>query len=129
MCKVGTHIIFLSFKLLQTEPLKYSVTTLLWSIIVIAALIKAARVDLLEVIPIQNSSSTIVLINNRKLFLQKLKCTSHLLDKLVKRDQINTLVVNLYPGNEGYSLMLKGRNGSDSETIKLPYEVNTLMII
>ncbi|KAI0216260.1 Transcription factor SPT20-like [Lamellibrachia satsuma] len=57
---------------------------------------------------------------------KKLRCASHLLDKLVKRDFLNTLVVNLYPGNEGYSLMIKGRNGCNSETIKLPYEVSRL---
>ena len=57
---------------------------------------------------------------------QKLRCASHLLDKLVKRDFLNTLVVNLYPGNEGYSLMIKGRNGCNSETIKLPYEVRIM---
>ena len=32
--------------------------------------------------------------------------------------------MNLYPANGGYSLMLKGRNGMESETIRLPYEVN-----
>ena len=50
-----------------------------------------------------------------------------MLDKLVHRDHLNTLVVNLYPGNEGYSLMLKGRNGADSETIRLPYEETELL--
>ena len=49
---------------------------------------------------------------------------SNLLAQLVRRDHLNTLVVNLYPGNEGYSLMLRGRNGCDSETIRLPYEVH-----
>nr|KAG5687575.1 hypothetical protein BaRGS_009972 [Batillaria attramentaria] len=29
---------------------------------------------------------------------------------------------NLYPGNEGYSLMLRARSGVEAETIKLPYE-------
>ncbi|EDO44494.1 predicted protein, partial [Nematostella vectensis] len=46
----------------------------------------------------------------------------HLLEKVVLQDNLSTLVVNLYPNNEGYSLMLKGKNGSESETIKLPYE-------
>ena len=32
----------------------------------------------------------------------------------------------MYPGNEGYSLMLRGRNGEESETVRLPYEVSTL---
>jgi len=55
--------------------------------------------------------------------LQHVNCTSNLLAQLVHRDHLNTLIVNLYPGNEGYSLMLRGRNGCDSETIRLPYEV------
>ncbi|XP_015769745.1 PREDICTED: transcription factor SPT20 homolog [Acropora digitifera] len=46
-----------------------------------------------------------------------------LLEKIVLQDNLSTLVVNLYPRNEGYSLMLKGKNGIDSETVKLPYEV------
>lgn len=52
---------------------------------------------------------------------------THLLAKLVKRDRLNCLVLNLYPANEGYSLMLKGRNGMESETIKLPYEESELL--
>ena len=58
------------------------------------------------------------------LVLQNVNCMSNLLAQLVRRDHLNTLVVNLYPGNEGYSLMLRGRNGFDSETIRLPYEVH-----
>ncbi|XP_074650481.1 uncharacterized protein LOC141905506 isoform X2 [Tubulanus polymorphus] len=53
---------------------------------------------------------------------KQLNRATNLLDKLVKRDNLNTLVLNLYPGNEGYSLMLRGRNGGDSETVRLPYE-------
>ena len=59
---------------------------------------------------------------------QHVNCTSNLLARLVHRDHLNTLVVNLYPGNEGYSMMLRGRNGCDSETIRLPYEVHTAAI-
>ena len=58
---------------------------------------------------------------------QKLKCASHLLDKLVLKEHLNALVVNLYAGNQGYSLMLKGRSGGDSETICLPYEESELL--
>lgn len=36
-------------------------------------------------------------------------------------------MVNLYPGNEGYSLLLKGRTGADSETMRLPYEESELL--
>ncbi|XP_041358988.1 transcription factor SPT20 homolog [Gigantopelta aegis] len=47
---------------------------------------------------------------------------SHILAKLMKREKLNCLILNLYPANEGYSLVLKARNGIESETIKLPYE-------
>uniref|UniRef100_A0A8C0LAQ3 SPT20 homolog, SAGA complex component n=2 Tax=Canis lupus dingo TaxID=286419 RepID=A0A8C0LAQ3_CANLU len=43
------------------------------------------------------------------------------------QETLSCLVVNLYPGNEGYSLMLRGKNGSDSETIRLPYEEGELL--
>lgn len=33
--------------------------------------------------------------------------TSFLLDKLVSRESLNTLVLNLYPGNKGYSLAFR----------------------
>ncbi|XP_053511747.1 transcription factor SPT20 homolog [Artibeus jamaicensis] len=46
----------------------------------------------------------------------------NLLEKLVQRESLSCLVVNLYPGKEGYSLMLKGPNEPHSETIRLPYE-------
>lgn len=80
----------------------------------------------------------------------------NLLEKLVSQESLSCLVVNLYPGNEGYSLMLRGKNGSgnssltpflsslscfshsclicnvclcclDSETIRLPYEERELL--
>lgn len=51
----------------------------------------------------------------------------NLLEKLVSQESLSCLVVNLYPGNEGYSLMLRGKNGSDSETIRLPYEEKELL--
>ncbi|XP_078121399.1 transcription factor SPT20 homolog isoform X5 [Sander vitreus] len=51
----------------------------------------------------------------------------NLLEKLVSQESVSCLVVNLYPGNEGYSLMLRGKNGSDSETIRLPYEEGELL--
>ncbi|XP_040439653.1 transcription factor SPT20 homolog isoform X9 [Falco naumanni] len=58
---------------------------------------------------------------------QKLKRNVNLLEKLVMQETLSCLVVNLYPGNEGYSLMLRGKNGSDSETIRLPYEEGELL--
>ncbi|XP_030333535.1 transcription factor SPT20 homolog isoform X14 [Strigops habroptila] len=58
---------------------------------------------------------------------QKLRRNVNLLEKLVMQETLSCLVVNLYPGNEGYSLMLRGKNGSDSETIRLPYEEGELL--
>ncbi|XP_018103973.1 SPT20 homolog, SAGA complex component S homeolog isoform X2 [Xenopus laevis] len=57
----------------------------------------------------------------------KLRRNVNLLEKLVMQETLSCLVVNLYPGNEGYSLMLRGKNGSDSETIHLPYEEGELL--
>ncbi|XP_048243565.1 transcription factor SPT20 homolog [Haliotis rufescens] len=59
--------------------------------------------------------------------VKELDHATHLLGKLVRRDKLNCLVLNLYPANEGYSLMLKARNGVESETIKLPYEESELL--
>ena len=57
-------------------------------------------------------------------YFQKLLCNTRLLPKLVQRDKLNCLILNLYPGNEGYSLMLKSKTGVETETVKLPYEVS-----
>uniref|UniRef100_A0A4W5K548 SPT20 homolog, SAGA complex component n=1 Tax=Hucho hucho TaxID=62062 RepID=A0A4W5K548_9TELE len=59
--------------------------------------------------------------------LKKLRRNVNLLEKLVSQESLSCLVVNLYPGNQGYSLMLRGKNGSDSETIRLPYEEGQLL--
>uniref|UniRef100_A0A672YM24 Spt20-like SEP domain-containing protein n=1 Tax=Sphaeramia orbicularis TaxID=375764 RepID=A0A672YM24_9TELE len=59
--------------------------------------------------------------------LKNLRRNVNLLEKLVSQESVSCLVVNLYPGNEGYSLMLRGKNGSDSETIRLPYEEGELL--
>ncbi|XP_013858741.1 transcription factor SPT20 homolog isoform X2 [Austrofundulus limnaeus] len=59
--------------------------------------------------------------------LKNLRRNVNLLEKLVSQESLSCLVVNLYPGNEGYSLMLRGKNGSDSETIRLPYEERELL--
>ncbi|XP_070196914.1 transcription factor SPT20 homolog isoform X2 [Littorina saxatilis] len=58
---------------------------------------------------------------------QKLENASHLLGKLLKRECLNCLVLSLYPGNEGYSLMLRARSGVETETIKLPYEESEVL--
>ncbi|XP_018103162.1 transcription factor SPT20 homolog isoform X3 [Xenopus laevis] len=59
--------------------------------------------------------------------IKKLRRNVNLLEKLVMQESLSCLVVNLYPGNEGYSLVLRGKNGSDSETIRLPYEEGELL--
>uniref|UniRef100_T1JCG4 Dolichyl-phosphate beta-glucosyltransferase n=1 Tax=Strigamia maritima TaxID=126957 RepID=T1JCG4_STRMM len=59
-----------------------------------------------------------------------LRSTSNLLEKLIAREKLNFLIVNLYPGNDGYSLMLKGgggRTGVDTETMRLSYEESELL--
>ncbi|TEA24415.1 hypothetical protein DBR06_SOUSAS31810005 [Sousa chinensis] len=58
---------------------------------------------------------------------EELRSNVNLLEKLLRRKSLPCLVVNLYPGNEGYSLMLKGENGSSAETIRLPYEEGELL--
>lgn len=59
--------------------------------------------------------------------VKKLRRNVNLLEKLVMQETLSCLVINLYPGNDGYSLMLRGKNGSDSETIRLPYEEGELL--
>ena len=51
-----------------------------------------------------------------------LRSNVNLLEKLLRRESLPCLVINLYPGKQGYSLMLEGENGSFSESIRLPYE-------
>ncbi|XP_046931723.1 transcription factor SPT20 homolog [Lynx rufus] len=58
---------------------------------------------------------------------EELRSNVNLLEKLLRRESLPCLVVNLYPGKEGYSLMLEGENGSYSETIRLPYEEGELL--
>ncbi|XP_044945136.1 transcription factor SPT20 homolog [Mustela putorius furo] len=53
---------------------------------------------------------------------EELRSNVNLLEKLVRRESLPCLVVNLYPGKEGYSLMLEEKHGVCSETIRLPYE-------
>ena len=55
--------------------------------------------------------------------MQKSIKESFLLEKIVREDGLNTLIVNLYHGSEGYSLMLRDNFGKEIETVKLPYEV------
>ncbi|XP_025829739.1 transcription factor SPT20 homolog isoform X2 [Agrilus planipennis] len=66
-----------------------------------------------------------------------LKYNSYLLEKLVEQERLNTLVVNLYPGNKGYSLAFPSSPHSEMgcdfeeptmlETLKWPYEENELL--
>lgn len=65
-----------------------------------------------------------------------MKRNSHLLEKLVEKERLNTLILNLYPGNKGYSLSLPTAPNSDvcmdntadmSETKEWPYEEEELL--
>ncbi|XP_035581613.1 transcription factor SPT20 homolog [Zalophus californianus] len=58
---------------------------------------------------------------------EELRSNTNLLEKLVRRESLPCLVVNLHPGEEGYSLMLEGKHGAYSETIRLPYEEGELL--
>ncbi|XP_070358009.1 transcription factor SPT20 homolog isoform X3 [Equus asinus] len=58
---------------------------------------------------------------------EELRSNVNLLEKLVQRESLSRLVVNLHPGEQGYSLMLRGENGSYSETIRLSYEEGELL--
>ncbi|KAB0342970.1 hypothetical protein FD754_019896 [Muntiacus muntjak] len=58
---------------------------------------------------------------------EELRSNVNLLEKLLKRESLPCLVVNLYPGKQGYSLMLKGENGSFIESIRLHYEEGELL--
>ncbi|XP_034848635.1 transcription factor SPT20 homolog [Mirounga leonina] len=58
---------------------------------------------------------------------EELRSNVNLLEKLVRRESLPCLVVNLHPGEGGYSLMLEGKHGACSETIRLPYEEGELL--
>ncbi|XP_043316026.1 transcription factor SPT20 homolog [Cervus canadensis] len=58
---------------------------------------------------------------------EELRSNVNLLEKLLRRESLPCLVINLYPGKQGYSLMLKGKHGSYSESIPLPYEEGELL--
>uniref|UniRef100_A0A4W2GJR9 Spt20-like SEP domain-containing protein n=1 Tax=Bos indicus x Bos taurus TaxID=30522 RepID=A0A4W2GJR9_BOBOX len=58
---------------------------------------------------------------------EELRSNVNLLEKLLRRESLPCLVVNLYPGKRGYSLMLKGENESFTESIQLPYEEGELL--
>ncbi|XP_020737252.2 transcription factor SPT20 homolog [Odocoileus virginianus] len=58
---------------------------------------------------------------------EELRSNVNLLEKLLRRESLPCLVVNLYPGKQGYSLMLKGENGSFIESIRLHYEERELL--
>lgn len=52
---------------------------------------------------------------------------SYLLQKIVESEKLNCLVVNLYSVEEGYSITVKIRGGSDAETSLLSYEDDELL--
>lgn len=65
-----------------------------------------------------------------------LKRNSHLLEKLVEKERLNTLILNLHPGNKGYSLSFPTTPNSNVctddtaemiETKQWPYEKEELL--
>uniref|UniRef100_A0A1B6EGG4 Spt20-like SEP domain-containing protein n=1 Tax=Clastoptera arizonana TaxID=38151 RepID=A0A1B6EGG4_9HEMI len=65
--------------------------------------------------------------NTSQQSLQNLRPTSRLLEKLVDQENLNTLVLNLYPGNKGYSMCLKMGRDNVVETVKFPYQEDQLL--
>ena len=53
---------------------------------------------------------------------QSISQTGRLLSKLVERENLSCLIVNLHRGNEGYSIALRLPGGLETETMRLPYE-------
>nr|XP_034341822.1 transcription factor SPT20 homolog [Arvicanthis niloticus] len=53
--------------------------------------------------------------------VEGLRSNVNLLEKLLRREALPCLVVNLYPGNQGYSLMLKDKSGELIESFPVPY--------
>ncbi|XP_037367592.1 transcription factor SPT20 homolog [Talpa occidentalis] len=58
---------------------------------------------------------------------EELRSSVNLLEKLVAREALPRVVVNLYPGEQGYSLMLKGTDEACSETVRMRYEEGELL--
>jgi hypothetical protein len=57
----------------------------------------------------------------------ELRSNVNLLEKLLKREPLPCLVFSLFPGNQGYSLMIKDKNGALSESIALPHAGGKLL--
>ncbi|XP_052026206.1 transcription factor SPT20 homolog [Apodemus sylvaticus] len=53
--------------------------------------------------------------------VEGLQSNVNLLEKLLRREALPCLVVNLYPENQGYSLMLKDKDGILIEPFPVPY--------
>ncbi|EDL96012.1 rCG36303, partial [Rattus norvegicus] len=53
--------------------------------------------------------------------VEGLRSNVNLLEKLMRREALPCLVVNLYPENQGYSLMLKDKEGVLIEPFPVPY--------
>ncbi|KAF2347658.1 Transcription factor Spt20 [Trinorchestia longiramus] len=53
---------------------------------------------------------------------QNIVHTSELVGKLVERENLSCLIVNLYNDNEGYNIALKLPGGLETETMRLSYE-------
>ena len=56
-----------------------------------------------------------------------LRSNVNLLEKLMKRERLPCLVVSLYPENQGYSLMLKHKDGVLIEPYPGPYAGQKLL--
>ncbi|XP_044256126.1 uncharacterized protein LOC123006037 isoform X1 [Tribolium madens] len=65
-----------------------------------------------------------------------LRRNSHILEKLVARERLNTLILNLYPGNKGYSLAFRTTSRTNQimddtanmiETKQWPYDEDELL--
>lgn len=67
---------------------------------------EANKVSVLLVCDVRASKQPFIFFS----FQLNLKNTSFLLEKLVLRDNLNTLIINLYPGNKGYSLAFRKAN-------------------
>lgn len=59
-------------------------------------------------------------------FQQGLKINSYLLEKLLSRINLNVLIINLYPGNKGYSISLK-LNG-DTQMLSPPTDGTSVSV-
>ncbi|ESO02122.1 hypothetical protein HELRODRAFT_161359 [Helobdella robusta] len=59
---------------------------------------------------------------------QDFSTQTNILSSFVEQERLNTLIINLYPGNEGYSIMLRTNGGlQEVETTRLAYEDDDIL--